>query len=180
MRTFRLAIIGTCVCMALAAQTRTDATAETKPTAEIVTRDGSTALRMTRSKVIRQATTAAAPSQRSASDPSLTNYEVGKSFTVAAGQTVRVQSISDWTGGTDVAISLNCAVVTNLRVYALWSLPGADLYSGTDILAGTNFAFTNQGGGLVPVHGTDLMIQVRNTGTTDVVCDQIMVYGVLR
>jgi hypothetical protein len=180
MRTLQISIVGIAAAIALVAQTKTEAPAEPKPTAEIVKKNDGPALQMTAGRSVRQnPVTAAASPGRAAADPSLTNYELAKTFTVAAGQTVRVQSNSDWTGGNEVAISLNCASVANLRVYALWSVPNADFYSGTDILPGANFAFTNQGGGVVPVHGTQLMVQVRNTGTTDVSCDQIIIFGVV-
>src|SRR5436190_1690450 len=141
MRTLQITIIGITATLALAAQVKSEATAEAKPTATIVSKDEPGTLRMTVGKAVRRAPSTAAATERSAADPSLTNYEVGKNIAVAAGQTVRVQSVSDWTGGTDVAISLNCAAVANIRVYALWSLPNADFYAGTDILLGSNFAF---------------------------------------
>jgi hypothetical protein len=168
--------------MTLAAQTKPEAPAEPKPTMTMVAKDSTegTTIQMKASKAVRREPTAAAAGARSAADPSLTNYEVAKSFTVAAGQTVKVQSGSDWTGGSEVAVGLNCAAVANLRVYALWSVAEADFYTATDTLLGSNFAFTNQGGGVVPVHGTILQLQVRNTGTTDVSCDQILVFGVVR
>jgi hypothetical protein len=179
MRKLQLTILGIAAALAASAQTGKEAT-EPKPTAPVVSRLGESAQLPVISKVIRSAPRTAAASERAAADPTLTSFEVVKTFTVAAGQTVGMKSNSDWTGGSEVSISINCASVANIRVYALWTVPIADFFTGTDIIAADKFAFTNQGGGIVPVHGTQLQVQVRNTGTADVSCDQLVVYGTVR
>ena len=115
-------------------------------------------------------------------DSAATSYEAFGNFAVQAGQNLNLASTTDWTGATQVAIAVHCPSATslqNVQILPYWgvNLDVAQVLTAADVILGKNLAFTNAGGSVVNAYGSQLVVQIRNTGTTAITCDQITFYG---
>ncbi len=115
---------------------------------------------------------------------SLSNFEIFTGLTIQPGQTLNLFGILDWTGADTASIAIACPTSTSLQntqVLVYWQMPAfTNTYTATSGLLGSNLLFTNMGGGVVPVFGNFFGLQVKNTGSAVVACDQLTVYGVVR
>ena len=115
---------------------------------------------------------------------SLSAFEIFTGLSLTPGQTVTLFSSLDWTGAANASIAIACPTSTslqNVQVVVYWQMPAlSSTYTATNVLLGSNFAFKNMGGGVVPVFGNSFGMQVKNVGSTVVTCDQLTVYGVVR
>jgi hypothetical protein len=126
--------------------------------------------------VRREATT-----KRSATDGSLSTFQVWWGLTIAAGQTLNLPSDQDWTGVNTIAVAVDCTgSAKNAQIFVWWGMNIANYLTATDAILGSNFTFANMGGAMVPAYGSILRLQFKNTGTTDLSCDQVTAYGVNR
>jgi hypothetical protein len=108
--------------------------------------------------------------------------EVFKNFTVAPGQSVAFDAVSDFTRADKANVGIQCPASTdlhNVQLQFFWTLPGADFYVGTDFANGTSLAFTNMGGAVVAVFGSSLRILVMNKGTVAAQCNQLSIYALV-
>jgi hypothetical protein len=104
---------------------------------------------------------------------------LGLGFTVPA-QTCRFfDSEMDFGGTRQVAISLLAvgASLATTRVIPFFSVPGAPYAAFTTQLRGSDFVFSDGGGGVVPVSGRLLRLMVCNDGTAPLTYTQLSVYS---
>jgi hypothetical protein len=121
--------------------------------------------------------------KRNATDGSLSTFQVWYGLTIPAGQTLNLASDQDWTGTTTVAIAIECPPsmsIKNTQIFVWWGMSIANNLVSTDAIFGSNLTYTNMGGTTVATYGSQLKLQVRNAGTTDLACDQVTAYGVNR
>jgi len=115
---------------------------------------------------------------------SLSVVEIFTGLTIAPGQTLNLFGNLDWTGAETASLAIACPTatpLTNIQVFVYWQMPAfTNTYVATSSLAASNFAFKNMGGSVVPVFGNYFGLQLRNSGTTTVNCDQLTMYGVVR
>jgi hypothetical protein len=112
------------------------------------------------------------------------NMEVlAKDFSVNAGGSASFTANSDFSGSDAVSIAISAPTSQDLgavRLLVWWAIPGVDFYVLQDVIVGTNFYFSNQGGGMVPVYGNQLQIQVMNDGAGPITFHQLTAYSVIR
>jgi hypothetical protein len=111
---------------------------------------------------------------------STANWEVYRNLTIAPGQYILIESAIDFTGSDRAAVSYvnpNGVDLTGLGIEVSWAVSGSDFWATTDRDNGGNFAFTNSGGSLFPVFGTDLRLLIANNGRTAVTIQQVMIYA---
>jgi hypothetical protein len=111
---------------------------------------------------------------------STVNWEVYKNLTIAPGQFVTIESAVDFTGSDRAAVSYvnpNGDDLGGLGIEASWAVSGSDFWASTDKDSGGNFAFTNSGGSLFPVFGTDLRLVITNGGKSTVSIQQVTIYA---
>jgi len=114
--------------------------------------------------------------------PSLTNVESWTGITVAAGQSLMLTSQSDWTGASSVAIAIECPSSVSLKnagIAVWWGISLAPNPTLTDVLVGSSFFVPNMGGAVTSAFGNKLQLQLVNTGTVSISCDQVTAYGVV-
>jgi hypothetical protein len=70
-------------------------------------------------------------------------------------------------------------MLQNVAITMWWGSPNAIYLTMTDVIVGSNFVLKNMGGSAVPVYGSQIQIQVVNTGSTPVSCDQVTTYAVV-
>ena len=112
---------------------------------------------------------------------SVTVYEAFTGLVIPGGQNLNLTSAQDWTGADHVSIAIECPGSTNLKNIALvvyWAIPIVNFYTLTDIIEGSNFLFTNQGGAVVPTYGNQLQVTVVNQGSNTIACDQLTIYAI--
>jgi hypothetical protein len=113
---------------------------------------------------------------------SLTLFEASGSFTIAPNSFYRFNSTADYTGADTVAVAVECPTGTSLKnilITTSWGNSLATFLTLTDAIVGSDFVLSNMGGGVVSVFGSELMVQIVNTGTTPVSCDQMTTYAVV-
>ena len=111
---------------------------------------------------------------------STANWEVYKNLTIAAGQYVTIQSAIDFTGSDRVAVSYvnpNGQDLTGLGIEASWAVSGSDFWASTDRDSGGNFAFSNSGGSIFPVFGSQLRLLIVNNSGATITIQQVMLYA---
>jgi hypothetical protein len=116
------------------------------------------------------------------SNPSFTVSDTWTSITVAAGASYKLTSTNDYTGSEQVSIAIECPTAVSLQnvgITVWWGIPIAPFLTLTDVVAGSGFLLKNMGGGSVSVYGNQIMLQVVNTGTTAISCDQVTTYAVV-
>jgi hypothetical protein len=115
---------------------------------------------------------------------SLSTFEIFTGLTIAPGQTLNLFGSLDWTGADSASIAIACPASTslqNVQVLVYWNMPAlSSIYTATNVVLGSTFAFKNMGGEVVPVFGAFFGLQVKNASSTVVTCDQLTVYGVVR
>lgn len=109
------------------------------------------------------------------------NYELHKDVVVEAGKSVVLDSEIDYSTLDAVAVSLRTvadspADVTDLVVQAAWSVPEADQYNVAESKSGKTFLFTNTGGVVFLVYGSQMRLILRNTGEHTVKLHQVIVF----
>ena len=114
--------------------------------------------------------------------PSLTLFQAWGNFTVAPGTAFKLLSTYDYTGADTLAVAIECPVGNNLQnvgITVWWGNSLATNITLTDVILGSDFVLSYMGGGTVPVYGSQLLMEVVNTGTTAVSCDQVTGYAVV-
>ncbi|HWZ31168.1 MAG TPA: hypothetical protein VNX18_07540 [Bryobacteraceae bacterium] len=96
------------------------------------------------------------------------------------GQGLTLPSIQDWTGTDHIAVAIQCpqaSSVQNLQIGVQWIVPVsiATLYTLTDVILGSNFPLSNQGGAVVPTYGNQLQLILFNAGSTPISCSQVTI-----
>jgi hypothetical protein len=110
---------------------------------------------------------------------STATYEVFKSVTIAAKQTLSLDSSIDYSATDRVAVTYRSPSggdLTNLDIYAYWSIPIADSYSVAETDNGSNFPFLNAGGEVFTVYGNQFRLVLYNAGSTAITLSQVTLY----
>ncbi len=115
---------------------------------------------------------------------STTLYELlAQNVTMAAGASQQFYAQTDYTGVEQVSLGFYAAAdqdLSNTTYLVWWAIPGASSYMVGNFLQGKLFPFLNTGGAQVPTYGNQLMIEMRNNGTTPVTITQITSYAIAR
>jgi hypothetical protein len=130
----------------------------------------------------KQAARAASPKTTATTSPTLAVTDTWTSFTVAPGTYYSLTSKSDYSGTDHISIAIECPAgnsLQNVSITVWWANAIAPYFAQTDAILGSNFSLTNMGGAVVPVYGPTLLLEVVNSGTTAVSCDQVTTYGVV-
>jgi hypothetical protein len=117
-----------------------------------------------------------------ATDTSRIIFEVFKDFNVPPGQSTGFDAVSDYAGAEKASVAIQCPSSTDLRniqMQFLWTMEPAEFYAGTDFANGVGLAFTNMGGVVISVFGSSLHVEVKNSGTVPVSCNQLTIYAVV-
>jgi hypothetical protein len=124
----------------------------------------------------------AGPRTATTNTNSLMLFQAWGSFTLAPGSSLTLTSIYDYTGADTFAVAIECPSGNNLQNVALtvwWGNSLATYLTLTDVILGSDFVLPYMGGGTVPVYGSQVLVQVVNTGTAPVSCDQVTGYAVV-
>ncbi|HWQ53118.1 MAG TPA: hypothetical protein VN442_05500 [Bryobacteraceae bacterium] len=110
---------------------------------------------------------------------------LAKSFAVDAGGSRSFDSAGDYSGAQFVSIAIEAPTDVNIgtenfRVIVWWAVPDAEWYTAQDVFSGTTFYFSNQGGMVLPVYGSELRIEIRNDGDQAVSINQVTLYAVTK
>jgi hypothetical protein len=127
--------------------------------------------------------TRAAVQSASQTAPAVNMEVLAKDFSVNAGASASFTANSDFSGSGAVSIAISAPTSQDLgavRLLVWWAIPGVDFYVLQDVIVGTNFYFSNQGGGIVPVYGNQLQVQVMNDGSSPITFHQLTAYSVIR
>ena len=106
---------------------------------------------------------------------------LGQNLTVDAGKSVRIFAKSDFTGAERASFGMYADPAVNIvktRVAVWWAVANAPTYSVQDVIAGSNYPYTNVGGGNVPVYGSTLFVDVINDSDSAITIQQLTVYAV--
>ncbi len=108
---------------------------------------------------------------------------LGKDFTIGARSTKVFDATVDYAGAERLALAVEAPVGNslgneNFRMLVWWSLPGADWFVLQDAISGEEFYFDNQGGAVVPVYGSQLRVELRNDGDSNLSFHQLTAYAV--
>jgi hypothetical protein len=115
-------------------------------------------------------------------NPSFSVTETWSSFTVQPGTPYKLSSATDYTGADHIAVAIECPTGSSPQSVVItvwWGNPNAIWLTLTDVILGNGFPLKNMGGGTVPAYGPQLQLQVVNTGTAPVSCDQVTTYAVV-
>ena len=115
-------------------------------------------------------------------DTSRILFEIFKDFSVPPGQSTGFDAVSDYTGAEKASVAIQCPTSTDLRNVQLqffWMMEPAEFYAGTEFVNGLGLAFTNMGGAVISVFGSSLHVEVKNSGTVPVSCNQLTIYAVI-
>jgi len=123
--------------------------------------------------------------RRAATSANVIAEVLGKGFSVGAKQTRSFDSASDFSGATSVSIAVEAPGSMdigneNFRMIVWWSMPELDWFTSQDVVSGKEFYFSNQGGAVIPVYGSELRIEIRNDSENDLTINQLTVYAVSR
>jgi hypothetical protein len=127
--------------------------------------------------------TRAAAQGASQTAPAVNMEVLAKDFSVNAGASASFTANSDFSGSQAVSIAISAPSSQDLgavRLLVWWAIPGVDFYVLQDVIVGTNFYFSNQGGGIVPAYGNQLQVQVMNDGASPITFHQLTAYSVIR
>lgn len=121
-------------------------------------------------------TTAAKPS---AASLSYSTWEVYKFFNIGPGQAVNLDSGIDFYASDLVSVTIRAASgsvdLTDLEVLAYWSFPDADYWSVAETSHGLDFPFTNVGGAVFNVYGSQFRLRLVNNGTSTLSLAQVTI-----
>lgn len=114
--------------------------------------------------------------------PSLTNLESLTNFTVPPSGHMVFTGVLDYTGADQAHIAIECPPpnsLTNVALVVYWGNPQVSYLTATTVILGSNLLYKNMGGATVAAYGTALSIDIQNSGSTPVACDQMTVYAVV-
>ncbi len=110
--------------------------------------------------------------------PTAGTVVIGKNFTIYPGRyadfKLPVNYFLDMAAKVGISI-LSGYSLDGTFIVPYFAAPGA-LYSAVDLIDGSEFAFSNQGGATVPVYGAHLVVRVYNHGQFPVQYKQLSVH----
>jgi hypothetical protein len=115
---------------------------------------------------------------------SSSNWELYQNVVVKSGASINIDSNLSFAAFENVAVSLRCTAATSaatsmstVTLQALWSVPGAELFSIAEFAPGSKFAYWDAGGTVFHVYGTQFRLSIQNTGNNDITLDQVVIYA---
>jgi cytoskeletal protein RodZ len=119
------------------------------------------------------------------STASTTSSEVFSNIVIAAGQTNTINSTLDYSAASTVAVTVECTICTTaatsltasgLVLQAGWTVPGAVSYVVAETKPATAFSYTDAGGALFNVYGTQFRLMLQNKGTQNIAIQQVTLF----
>jgi hypothetical protein len=104
---------------------------------------------------------------------------------VPAGKTVSLDSAMDYSSVNTVAVSVLCIICSSaltslgnsgLVLQARWTVPDAESYATTENMPATAFPYTDSGGAVFNVYGTQFRLTLQNKGTQTIAIQQITMF----
>jgi hypothetical protein len=106
---------------------------------------------------------------------------VAKNLTIGANACQDITVDADFSGAQQIALAIqsaNGADLSATRIVTYFGVPGADWMAVGGEIKASDFPFYNGGGGMVPVFGPALLLQVCNDGASAVAFSQMTYYAV--
>jgi hypothetical protein len=122
----------------------------------------------------------ASPRTAAATSPSSAITDTWLTFTVQPGAVYKLTTTTDYTGADHISVAIECPVGNSLQpvsIAVFWANSVVPYFVQTDNILGSNFPLTNMGGAVVPVYGPTLLLEIVNSGTAAISCDQVTAYA---
>ena len=122
----------------------------------------------------------ASPKTTATTSPSSAISDTWLNFTVPPGTFYKLTSTTDYTGADHISVAIECPSGNSLQTVSItvwWANSVVPYFAQTDTILGSNFPLTNMGGAVVPVYGSTLLLEIVDTCTAAVSCDQVTTYA---
>lgn len=113
------------------------------------------------------------------------NSEVYVNVVIPAGKTVSFDSTLDYSAAGTVAVTVLCNICTTavtalgnsgLVLQARWTVPDAASYATAENKAASAFPYSDSGGALFNVYGTQFRLALQNKGTQTIALQQVTIF----
>jgi hypothetical protein len=108
-------------------------------------------------------------------------WAIWTGVTVAPGPYHLLTTTQDYTGAETLRVAIECPSSVNLKPVGIgvwWAVPNSN-FTATDAILASGFLLQNMGGAVTQVYGNQLQLQVINTGSSPISCDQVTAYAVV-
>jgi hypothetical protein len=117
----------------------------------------------------------AAPSPKLSSS----SWDVWYNLVIAPGEVFILDSKLDFSQSDTVRVTVRSANsdMPSLRLSAFWTVPEAQMFGNSEVVTGDHFFYTNSGGAVFNVYGTQFRLELANTGSSAMTLTQVTIFA---